>query len=790
MNSDLFSGFYLGDFLVDPRKGQVAGRNGSVHLPPKAMEVLLCIASYPGDLVTREELIDSVWGEGNGSAETLSHAVSEVRHALDDHRENPKFIQTLPKRGYRLLVDVTPLAANKASIILGAGSGAKMQDIGLFENLNRRGVLETALAYLIVGWLLIQIVDIVFSQLHLPAWIGTFVTVLVIAGFPIAILLSWFLEFRDGRATPHELAPPDSLQRRFSRTYVSIVGAMAIAAMFVFIYDNFVGLPEADIADSNSVAIEAVLEPILDLSIAVLPFLNLDGSERTRLFSVGLAEDLINGLMRVPGLSVASRGDSFTLDSNTTSSKVRERLHVALYIEGSIEMTHESMRVTVQLIDSKTGFHKFSRTYPIQITGFFDMRDEITELVVSSVQITLPPETQLFSVTDYDASNISAYILYRQGKELYQQSRSLESLEDVLDYYAQALDKDPHYAAAHAGICDTYVARYALSSATADIDRAEQACTAALVSNQGLDMVHTALGRLYSRTGRIEDAENSFNNALSINTKNVDAMTGLASVFRRQQKFIEAESLLHTAIAMQPGNIRLMNRLGIFLFTVGRYADAANEYRKIVFHDATDFQARTSLGSALTMAGNFAEGKLVYEESIRIKPSPTAYSNLGVIYYYLGEFADSVAAHRKAIVLGPQESIKWLNLADALYFAGEGEEAQESFHRAAELAKSRITVDPTDIDNLFTLAWAQQMIGASQQAQWTVLQGLKISPNDGYGHYYDALIKVQTGDHQLAVVALRLALDNGYPASMLAVEPYLKDLHSNTEFQEIISRDN
>ncbi len=105
MKSDLLQGFYLGDLLVEPLKGRVTGRAGSQHLPPKAVEVLLCLASTPGDLVAREVLLDDVWGVGNGSQEALSHAISEIRHALDDHPDDPAFLQTLPKRGYRLLVE-------------------------------------------------------------------------------------------------------------------------------------------------------------------------------------------------------------------------------------------------------------------------------------------------------------------------------------------------------------------------------------------------------------------------------------------------------------------------------------------------------------------------------------------------------------------------------------------------------------------------------------------------------------------------------------------------------------
>ena len=291
MNSDLLQGFYLRDLLVDPLKGLVTGRAGSEHMPPKAIEVLLCLASSPGKLVTRENLIEEVWGTDHGSPEALSHAVSEIRHALDDHPDNPKFLQTLPKRGYRLIVEAVPKSAHTATVVPGTQYGTGVGELGLFENLKQRGVLEAALTYLIVGWLLIQIADIVFEQLLLPPWVGTFVTVLVIAGFPIALALSWYLEFRDGRAILHELTPEDAKRRQFSRTYLSVIGALVIAAVFVFIYDRNIGLPVADIPDAAQVREEAVLPPILDNSIAVLPLLNVDGSDETQIFANGLADD-------------------------------------------------------------------------------------------------------------------------------------------------------------------------------------------------------------------------------------------------------------------------------------------------------------------------------------------------------------------------------------------------------------------------------------------------------------------------------------------------------------------
>ncbi|MDH3750777.1 MAG: winged helix-turn-helix domain-containing protein, partial [Gammaproteobacteria bacterium] len=323
MNADLLQGFYLGDLLVEPLKGEVTGRAGSRHLPPKAAEVLLCLARAPGELVAHESLLECAWGPGHGSHEALSHAVSEIRLALGDHADDPVFIQTLPRLGYRLAVSPKLPGEHATSVVIGAQGGVGVEDIGLFENLQRRGVLETALAYLIIGWLLVQIADTVFDQLLLPQWAGTFVTVLVISGFPIALILSWFLEFRRGLAIVDKLSTADDRKRRFSRTYISVVCSLAIAGVMVAIYDQVVGLPEGEPTVTTEVVHEPQPPPIVENSIAVLPFVNLDGSRETQIFADGLVEGVINQLSRVPGLRVASRGDSYTLEPNAPSQEVR-----------------------------------------------------------------------------------------------------------------------------------------------------------------------------------------------------------------------------------------------------------------------------------------------------------------------------------------------------------------------------------------------------------------------------------------------------------------------------------
>jgi TolB-like protein len=193
---------------------------------------------------------------------------------------------------------------------------------------------------------------------------------------------------------------------------MSVVGALAIAAVVVFVYDQSIGLPQEEPAGSQAL-FETTLAPVQENSIAVLPLLALDTSAETTIFANGLADDVITRLSRIPGLKVASRGDSFTLDPNSPSAKVRERLRVAQYVEGSVQIEGDRMRVVVQLIDSESGFHIMSRSFDRLLDNYFDMRDEITELVVANLRVMLPPDTRALAIAGAGDPDIDVYILYR-----------------------------------------------------------------------------------------------------------------------------------------------------------------------------------------------------------------------------------------------------------------------------------------------------------------------------------------------------------------------------------------
>ncbi|MEX2126383.1 MAG: tetratricopeptide repeat protein [Woeseia sp.] len=784
MSEDLFHGFRLGDLLVEPLKGQVTSRHGSRHMSPKAVEVLLRLAQNPGAVLSRDALLDDVWGSGQGTQEALGHAISALRYALEDHPDNPRYIQTLPRRGYRLLIEPVLLrqaiaAANEpVSTEVADDSGTNAD---FFSELRRRGVVQTGLTYVVLGWLVLQVADVTFDQLLLPQWLGTFIAILVIAGFPIALLLAWFIEIVHGRAVLDRRKDSPSSARVFSRPYTAILGALLLASIGIYAYDRYVGLPagEGSIRTADAMESEAPIEPN---SIAVLPFLNIDGSEETRIFSEGLAEDVINRLAKVPSLRVSARGDSFSLPSTASSENVRKRLRVSYYLEGSVRLVEQQMRVIIQLINSANGFHVLSRTFDRNRQEFFEIQDEITSLTVANLRLVLPAETQIILQASDEYPDLDAYVLYRRGMDAYHRPMTTESIDEALDWFNQALEIDPDYAAAHAGICTTYASGFMVTGNPGFIDKAEQFCAAALQRNPNLDVVHRALGDLYLNTGQDRNAEAAYKRALEIDEKNVPALSGLADVYYRQQQIELAEETYRRAIGLQPGNWSTYNGLGWFLFQNGRYEEAAEQYRKLVSIDATNMLGYSNLGASLMASGNFADAAPAFMRSIEIEPRRYAYTNLGLVYYYLGQLDDAVVALRKAVELAPNDHLAWSSLGDALSFTEDSKGAAAAFNTAEQLAENQLAVNSMDAEIHIDLAWIKAMLGKMQEAKEVIARAREITPGDPQVYLYSALISVRSGDNSSAYKDLQAAVEMGYPRNLLVAEPHLRAMRNDPQF--------
>jgi tetratricopeptide (TPR) repeat protein/DNA-binding winged helix-turn-helix (wHTH) protein len=784
MQHSLLKGFYLQDLLIEPATGRVSGPGFETHLKPKAAEVLLYLAERPFELVERDELLRAVWGENAGSPEALTHVISDLRSCCKDHAGSPSVIQTVPRRGYRLLLQPCPVDEPKPASETGVFRPP--EDGSFIGDLMRRGVVQAAAAYMVFSWLLIQVADAVTPTLALPAWFPSVITYAAIGGFPIVLVLAWVLEQRDGRWFLDRGKQSGRMLSGLERNYLSIIVAYGVAAVGATAYQFTVGfnLPgEPQITGAE----EDALLPVQDNSIAVLPFMPLDETEESRILSHGIAEDVISGLSRVPGLLVASRGDTFTLEPNSNSADVRKRLRVAMFVEGSVQFDGSTIRVVAQLIDSKTGFHLLSRDFDRDLENYFEFRDEITSLIVSNLRPALPPVTRqapIFASTDPE---FDVYFMYRKGIDASRSADWESRIEEALRWIDDALAVDPDFAAAHAGRCDVHVKAYVISKEAEHIDEAETSCARALTLNPNLDVVYTSLGKLYSITGQVDKAESAYQSALAINPSSSIALTGLGEIYREMDRPADAEASLRQATGLHPGDWAPYTALGVFLFRSGRYDEAAEQYRKMVSLNSTSARGHRNLGTALSLSGQLEEAESAFRRALELEPNSVTYDNLGLLLYSRGKFAEAVEMFEQAIALRPRYLLLHSHLGDALSADGQPALAATAYRQARELAAAALEVNPNDAFTQLDLAWVCAALDDFDCASELIESALASIPEDPFTHYTKALIDARLGAVDEALRSLEHAVSLGYPAALLEHDPNLAALRGQKRWQQLVS---
>jgi tetratricopeptide (TPR) repeat protein/TolB-like protein/DNA-binding winged helix-turn-helix (wHTH) protein len=784
MQHSLLKGFYLQDLLIEPASGRVSGPGFETHLKPKAVEVLLYLAARPLELVTRDELLQAVWGENTGTSDALTHAVSELRSCCKDHANSPSLIQTVPRRGYRLLQQPRPM--DEPEPVSETGVFQAPDDGSFIGKLMRRGVVQAGAAYLVFSWLLIQVADIVSPTLNLPAWAPMVVTVAAIGGFPIVLVLAWMLEQSNGRWFLDRGKQSGKMLSGLERNYLSIIVAYGLAAVGAMTYQLTVGFDMPG-KPEMTVAGEDALLPVQDNSIAVLPFMPLDETEESRILSSGIAEDVISKLSRVPGLLVASRGDAFTLEPNSNSANVRKRLRVAMYVEGSVQFDGSAIRVVAQLIDSNTGFHLLSRDFDRDLDSYFEFRDEITSLIVSNLRPVLPPATRQAPVVATTDPNFDVYFMYRKGIDVSRSATSESRIEEALRWIDNALAVDPGFAAAHAGRCDAHVKAYVISKEAEHIDEAEASCARALTLNPNLDVVYGSLGELYSITGQFEKAESAYQSALAINPSNSIALMGLGEIYREIDRPADAEASLRQATGLHPGDWAPYNALGRFLFRSGRYDEAVEQYRKMLSLNSTSARGYRNLGTALSLSGHEEEAESAFRRALDLEPNSQTYDKLGLLLYSRGMFSEAVEMFERAIALRPRYLLLHSHLGDALNADGRSGLAAEAYRKAQELAIAALEVNPNDAFTQLDLAWICAALDDFDCASDLIESALASIPEDPFTHYTKALIDTRFGAVDEALRSLERAVSLGYATALLESDPNLAILRGEARWEQLVS---
>lgn len=784
MKARLQRGFLLDGVLVEPLAGLVTHRDRSSHLPPKAVDVLIELAKKPGILVSHEALLETVWGNRNLGHEILSRAVSDIRQALGDQYDNPRFIQTVHRRGYRLLVKPEFSDLSRKSHPT-TDSLTVIETPPFLTELMRRKVVKTGAIYLVVGWLLVQIADTTFDKLPLPAWAALFVTNLVVIGFPISLLLSWFFEIADWkvRVDGHS---PTSVNNTAGIAYLAVVVALVLSAAGLYVYQlvNKDGPPiyRPPYAPATQQLPVLLDIPVLPNSLAVMRFVNIGGDER---LSDGLSENLLHLLSGLSELSVPSRTSVWSLSgAELSTTQIAERLHVRYVLEGSVLQAGQNIRVTAQLIDGRSGHHLWSEVYDRQFSAleFFSILDDIAVRVVERLQSTLSLEPSKIHARPGTTSEL-ALEQYLLGMERLREPKSDESLDQAVAAFGLATREDAHFTEAHAGLCEAYLAWFIMTRNSEFFENAEKSCLRALTLDDSLAEVYAAIGSLHRYAGRYDDAQHELERARELLPHSASVLEELGRVYRAQNKLALAEKTFNEAIMQEPSSWSVYKSLGNFLFRTGRYEEAIPLYKYVIELAPDQSPGYNNLGVAYYMLGRFSEAIKTWDHVIDRSPTRSTLMNYANSYFYLYEFEQSVRIYEKALEMAPNDFRIWENLSASLrHVPGQQEREDECRRVAISLAEDALQVNPNDSVALSRISLLYVRAGMGEAARRSMERLYANGWDDPDVSFILALTLLELGDHQGALDELERAVDMGFPIVLIQADPDFESLRESPRF--------
>jgi TolB-like protein/Tfp pilus assembly protein PilF len=313
--------------------------------------------------------------------------------------------------------------------------------------LRRRNVFRVAAAYLVVGWLIMQVVGTIGGAAGLPDWADSLALILLITAFPIIIFIAWAFELTPEGLKKTDAADPDAPVNPLGSGDIVLI-AMLVVVAGIAVTQIATRAPTAAPSLANAEPGAPVAPIIADASIAVLPFADLSQAGDQQYFSDGISEEILNVLVRVQGLDVASRTSAFQFRGDAMGiPEIAGHLGVRHVLEGSVRKDGETIRITAQLIDARDDRHLWSQTYdrPFTAGALFAVQDEIANAIVTALRDVLDmgeaPAISVEAVTD----NVDAYSLYLEARTLFQARARLDYVDQLLE---RAVQIDPDFSEA------------------------------------------------------------------------------------------------------------------------------------------------------------------------------------------------------------------------------------------------------------------------------------------------------------------------------------------------------
>ena len=690
----------------------------------------------------------------------------------------------------------------------------------LFRELRRRHVYRVAAAYGIVGWLLIQVAATTFPLLLLPGWLTRAVVVLVLIGFPIALVLAWTF---DAPATAGTDAADGVIPRR-SRSAGIAVGSVGVLIALIGggtwwhfergarpmrgSHGAVAGNPDHRRAGLTTNA--AAVAPIDLKSIAVLPFENLSADQSNAYFTDGMQDLILTKLADIGDLKVISRTSTAKYRSHPADLKVIAReLDVATVLEGSVQKTGNQVLINVQLIDARADNHLWAEAYTRTLDNIFGVEGEVAQKVADALKAKLTRAEQR-NVTVIPTQNPAAYDLFLRAELLANKSVisfDTSIMKPAIGLYQQAVTADPTFALAWARLSfvQSQLAWFGgagtpgkvlVASARANAERA-----LALQPDSADAYIAIGYSDYYGRFD-YPGALRAFAAALQARPNDAGAMMATAFVLRRQGQFEAALSQLRSALERDPRNSEFAFELALTELMVRRYADAERGYERALALDPDNIQAKIEYSQAILFGSGDVVRALtqVQGEDPILKTQRVSLLTFQRNYRAAIELMESIAdtPDNFSFLNGP----KSLQLAGLYRLAGEKAQAHAWFERALPQVRADLAAQSGNSINLSSvwgnIAVVELGLGHTGAAMVAIAKSQKLATQSGdrmagpQVTLVNAQLYAEADREELAVASLEqvfTASGSGwvYSPAMLWIDPVWDPIRRGLRFQALLN---
>jgi TolB-like protein len=509
--------------------------------------------------------------------------------------------------------------------------------LSLFNELKRRNVFRVGIAYVVVAWLVAQVLQLVFESFGTPDWAIKTLLVLLATGLPFSLFFAWAFEMTpEGLKRERDVDRSQSITQHTGKKLNTMIFTLMVLALAYFSYDKFVLSGDRETAAIQSAMEEAAsatqveqLAPeaaltALDKSIAVLPFVNMSSDEEQEYFSDGISEEILNSLAKVRELKVAGRTSSFAFKGqNQDLRKIGETLGVQNILEGSVRKSGDRVRITAQLIKVDDGFHLWSETYDRQLDDIFAIQDEIATAILQELKAVLLDGTS--TIVASTRTDLDVYDLYLLAKQrMYERTElKLQSAADLLD---QAIASDPEYAPAYAqrGIAALLLSDTSYGNIPqADAEtQAKRYLDKALELNAELAEAWAGLGLYYNGPPpQADKGMPALEKALAINPNLINAGNWLVLLYWFTNQADESMTLLDELIARDPLYKPAFGNRVFQLSMMGRQEEARAYIDSIEPFMPDDAQIMQTRAWVDFSEGNVAEGLTRMQSALEKQPN-------------------------------------------------------------------------------------------------------------------------------------------------------------------------